>query len=245
MGALVIITLAMVIGVSCHCDQSFVNIFLANYKFFIYLWSETTACASSDMTWSAQPTFVAAFYTFFPKSTPGSTLSRILFDLCCLTYAARSAKKQLIFFPIVKCVYVVRCTPPLAFAWQFQFCTLSAVSRGSHLVLQCDELRCNACAAIWLIVLQCEMWNVKCEMWNASSSDASAQQAARKKISPKQVFVNVLELCVLFSLFRRLELCNYVCRPQSPADHRLQFSLTIWIVSVLAPFFAVFHNFLC
>ena len=60
------------------------------------------------------------------------------------------------------------------------------------------------------------MWNVKCEMWNASSSDASAQQAARKKISPKQVFVNVLELCVLFSLFRRLELCNYVCRPQSP-----------------------------
>ena len=53
-------------------------------------------------------------------------------------------------------------------------------------------------------------------MWNASSSDACAQYAARKKFSPKQVFVKVLELCVLFSLFRRLELCNYVCRPQSP-----------------------------
>ena len=52
-------------------------------------------------------------------------------------------------------------------------------------------------------------------MWSASSSDACAQYAARKKISPKQVFVIVLELFVLFSLFRRLELCNYVCRPQS------------------------------
>ena len=199
--------------------------------------------ASSDTTWSAQPTFVTAFHTFFLKSIPGSTLSKILFMKYCSAYAARSAKKQLIFFPIVKCVYVVRCTPPLAFAWQFQFCTLSAVSRGSHLVLQCDELRCNACAAIWLIVLQCEMWNVKCEMRRPPTHLRNRLLA--KKSHPSK-FLSMFLSCVYYSVYSDAWNCAtmYVV-PNPPADHRLQFSVTIWIVSLLATLFAVFHNFVC